>query len=298
MDFNKIISEEFKIKEEFVSSTIKLIDEGNTIPFIARYRKELTGSLDDQVLRELFDRLSYLRNLEKRKEEVISSITGQEKMTDEISLALTQAKTLAEVEDIYRPYKQKRKTRASVAKEKGLEPLAQFIFMQQENADVFTEAEKYINQEKAVDTVQDAIDGAKDIIAEDISDDAQIRKLLRAFFIATASIKTEATKKAEENTVYTMYYDYVEAVKKIPGHRILAINRGEADEVLKVSLEIDKQRALDIINKHKMADNNSQCKELVCQAIIDGFDRLIFPSLEREIRSMLTEKASESAIKV
>ncbi len=297
MEITKILSDEFKIKESYVSNIITLIDEGNTIPFIARYRKEMTGSCDDQVLRELGDRLAYLRNLEKRKEEIIASITEQEKMTDEIMADIEKAQTLAALEDIYRPYKQKRRTRATVAKEKGLEPLAMLIFEQtMKSGDIEAEAAKYIDEEKGVADALEAIDGAKDIIAEIVSDSAQARQALRELFVKNALLTTSGAEE-DQQSVYEMYYEYSEPVSKIPSHRVLAINRGEKEGFLKVSVDFDEARAVrtldDMFIKEKSVTDN-----IFAEAIEDSYKRLIYPSLEREIRSSLTDDASESAIKV
>lgn len=296
MDINKILAQEFKLRQEQVDNTVSLIDDGKTIPFIARYRKELTGSLDDQILRELFDRLTYLRNLEKRKAEVAASITEQEKMTDEIADAIEKAVTLVEVEDIYRPFKPKRKTRASIAREKGLEPLAEFILAQDMNADPQTEAQKYINSEKDVDSEESALAGAMDIIAEDVSDNAALRKYIRNLFLEIGKVTSKASDE-EAETVYENYYDFSQPVSKIAGHRILAIERGEKEGALKVSVDIPEgagERAC--ISKYKV--NDSECGKLVELACTDSFKRLIYPSIEREIRNELAEKAQEGAIKV
>ncbi|MBQ4543295.1 MAG: RNA-binding transcriptional accessory protein, partial [Clostridia bacterium] len=296
MDISLVLQNEFGIKKEFVENIISLIDDGNTIPFIARYRKEMHGCCDDQVLRDFADRLNYLRNFEKRKEEIINSITEQEKMTDEIMSAIEQAQTLAALEDIYRPYKQKRRTRATVAKEKGLEPLADILMEQKLNEDDFIkEAETFVNTEKGVETVQDAIDGACDIIAEIISDDAASRGKLRDLFTRTGDIVSVGTK--EEDSVYSMYYEYREPVRKIPSHRILAINRGEAEEFLKVSVEVDEVSAIKILTD-AFVTSDTYTAELVEFCANDSYKRLIFPSVEREIRSELTANASEQAIKI
>ncbi len=295
MDINKKLSEEFSVGINQIENTVKLIDEGNTIPFIARYRKEATGSLDDQVLREIFERLEYLRGLEKRKEEIISHIEDQEKMTDELREAILNAKTLSELEDLYRPYRPKRKTRASVAREKGLEPLSQFI-LEQKICDLMGEAEKYIDEEKGVNNIEEALSGAQDIIAEDISDDANIRKELRTYVYRTGSVVTKATDK-DAQSVYEMYYDYSEPVNKIAGHRILAVERGEREEFLKVSIEVDTDAAISgLYNTFVTAKN--PCGEIVANACADSFTRLIYPSIEREIRNQLFENASTQAIKV
>jgi len=296
LNITEQIAAELGIRAEQVQNTIKLIDDGNTIPFIARYRKEATGSLDDTVLRSLFDRLTYLRSLEKRKEEVLSSIEAQGKLTDEIAKAVADAKTLAEVEDIYRPYKQKRKTRASVAKEKGLEPLALAILAQQKNSPAPEQlAADYINEEKGVNSVEEALQGASDIIAEIASDNAEIRKKLREYMLKNAVIHSHG--KTDEQTVYSMYYDFTEPVAKIAPHRVLAIDRGEREEKLKASIEIDSSIGCRIIFD-MLAKDNTPCTEFVKNACIDAYDRLIFPSLENEVRTHLTENAAEQAIKV
>lgn len=296
MDINKTLAKEFGLRQEQVDNTVELIDDGKTIPFIARYRKELTGSLDDQILRDLNDRLVYLRNLEKRKEEITSAITEQEKMTPEIEAAISAAVTLVEVEDIYRPFKPKRKTRASVAREKGLEGLAQLIMEQNGSTDPEKEAEAFVSEEKGVSDVQAAVQGAMDIIAEDISDDADMRKKLRAL----AGEKGEIVSKAadpEAESVYTNYYEYSEPVSKIANHRILALDRGEKENFLKVSINLDETAATDIIFAKYIKSNNA-CGELVRAAAEDSYKRLIFPSIEREIRSEMTAGAAEESIKV
>lgn len=296
MDINKALAEEFKLRQEQVDNAVSLIDDGKTIPFIARYRKELTGSLDDQILRELFDRLTYLRNLETRKAEVLSSIEEQGKLTEEISAALDKAAALVEVEDIYRPFKPKRKTRASVAREKGLEPLAELINSQQDNIDPNAESAKYINEEKEVNTSDEALQGAMDIIAENISDDPQLRKKIRSLYERTAKIESKAADE-EEDTVYRNYYDFGEAVSKIAGHRILALDRGEKEGKLKVSVVIDEEFCYSVAESIYVKRKN-KCGELVKLAAQDSCKRLIMPSVEREIRAELTEKAAEGAIKV
>ena len=296
MDINKTLAKEFSLRQEQVDNTVALIDDDKTIPFIARYRKELTGSLDDQILRDLYDRLMYLRNLEKRKEEVSNSITEQEKMTPEIEAAISAAMTLVEVEDIYRPFKPKRRTRASIAREKGLEPLAELILAQDNSTDPQKEAENFINEEKEVADAQAAIQGAMDIIAEDISDDADIRKKLRAL----AGEKGEMVSKAadpEEETVYMNYYDYTEPVPKVANHRVLALDRGEKEGKLKVSVTLDESLATDVIFGKYIKANNA-CGEIVREAAADSYKRLIFPSIEREIRSDMTATAAEESIKV
>ena len=292
----QIIAEELNIKVQQVENTIKLIDEGNTIPFIARYRKEVTGGLSDEVLRTFGERLNYLRNLEKRKEEVTNSIEEQGKLTEEIVKDLENAITLAEVEDIYRPYKQKKKTRATVAKAKGLEPLAEIILAQEETKNIQEIAAEYISEEKEVKTVEEAIQGALDIIAEMISDNPEYRKLIKQIVYSKGIIKTTATKP-EEKSAYEMYYDYSENVNKIPSHRILAINRGEKEEFLKVKIEKEEDKILEKIEKD-IIKGETQFADYLKTTIQDSFKRLIEPSIDREIRSDLTEKAEEQAIKV
>ena len=301
------IAEELNIKPNQVESTVKLIDEGNTIPFIARYRKEVTGGLSDEILRNLGERLTYLRNLEKRKEEIIKSIDEQGKLTDEILQAVAIAKILSEVEDIYRPYKQKKKTRATVAKAKGLEPLAKIIIEQKEVKPIEEVAKEYVNidklsdedkknKDKVVATVEDAIQGALDIIAEDISDNAKYRKEIKRICYREGQVVTRASKP-EEKSNYEMYYEYQEAIKFIPSHRILAINRGEKEEFLKIKLEKPEEKILKYIEKD-IIKNTTQFTEMLKTTIEDSFKRLIEPSVDREIRSDLTEKAEEKAIKV
>ncbi len=296
MDINKTLAQEFSLRQEQVDNTVELIDEGATIPFIARYRKERTGSLDDQILRELSDRLTYLRNLEKRKEEVRSAITEQEKMTPEIENAISSALTLVEVEDIYRPFKPKRRTRASIAREKGLEPLAEIIMAQENGVNPEEKAEDFVNAEKGVDDVKTAVQGAMDIIAEDISDDADVRKKLRAVAGEKGVIVCRATDP-ENESVYTNYYEYTEPVPKVLNHRVLALDRGEKEGFLKVSLTLDETLATDIILSKYVKSNNA-CGEIVRSSAEDSYKRLIFPSIEREIRSEMTAKAAEDSIKV
>ncbi len=293
----QIIANELNIKYKQVESTIKLIDEGNTIPFIARYRKEVTGGLSDEVLRDLGDRLNYLRNLEARKQEVTKSIESQGKLTEELVLAIEGATTLAEVEDIYRPYKQKKRTRATIAKEKGLEPLANIIEAQEEIQDVKEIAKQYINEEKGVNSVEEAIQGALDIIAENISDEAKYRKQIKRICYREAVIVTKAAKPDEKSS-YEMYYDFTENVNRIPSHRILAINRGEKEEFLKVKIEKPKEKILYVIKRDKLKKEETQFTNLLEATIQDSWERLIEPSIDREIRSDLTEKAEEQAIKV
>jgi len=298
MDILQTITQEFNLQPTHVKNIVSLLDEGNTIPFIARYRKEMTGACDDQVLRALSDRLTYLRNLEKRKEEVANAITEQGKMTDEITAALAKAVTLTEVEDIYRPYKQKRKTRASVAIAKGLQPLADVILAQDKALDVRAEAEKYLNEE--VKTVEEAIVGAQDIIAEIVSDDAATRKKLRNFFFNHGSISACYAKGKEaedEKKTYGMYADYAEPVSEAKSHRILALNRGEKEEFLKVSIVVDGEFAKRIAAASFLKDGGESSK-IVKAAAEDGYDRLIAPSIEREVRAQLFDDASEQAIKM
>ena len=295
MDYAKQLSEEFAIKGEYAQNIISLLDEGNTIPFIARYRKEMHGTLDDQTIRAISERLENLRGLDKRREEIFNLITGLEKMNDDIQKALDGAKTLAELEDIYRPFKPKRKTRASVAKEKGLEPLADMIFAQGDIS-VNAEAEKFVDTEKGVESAEEAVHGAMDIIAENISDNAEIRKRLKNIIRLNAYIVSKAVEP-EKDSVYTVYYDYRELVKNIPSHRILAIDRGEKEDILKVGIEIEPERCLNIMERLLIKGSN-ECSELVKSACADAYDRLIFPSVEREIRSELTDVADEQAIKL
>lgn len=296
MDILKKLQEEFNLKPFQVQNTVELIDAGNTIPFIARYRKEATGSLDDQVLRELNDKLSYLRNMDETREKIKASIEEQGALTDELVLAIENAVTLTELDDIYRPYKKKRKTRASVAKEKGLEPLADIIYEQAPTCpEPIALAEEYINAELGVESAQDALQGAMDIIAEKISDDADIRKRMRFVCSAHGVLTVKGTKEVLD--VYEMYDDYSESVAKIADHRILAINRGEKEDFLKVSVDFDKDKAMFIIAKNHIKEG-SPATDTVKAAAEDAYSRLIFPSIEREIRAELTDRASESAIKV
>ena len=291
---NKLV-EEFKLKPFQVENAIKLIDEGNTIPFIARYRKEATGELSDEQLRDLFERLTYLRNLEKRKEEVIRLIDEQGKLTEELQNTIVSALTMTEVEDLYRPFKQKKKTRATIAKAKGLEPLANIIFEQKDKRDINEIAKEFIDEEKDVKTAEEAINGAKDIIAEMISDVAEFRKDIRKIIYDKGVIATKASK--DEKSVYEMYYDYNEAVKKIPSHRILAINRGEKEDFLKVKIEETDDAILDYLNGKNLVPDGSY-KEIMLETIEDAYKRLIKPSVENEVRNELTDMAEEQAIKV
>ena len=298
MDIIQQLTTQFKLQRWQVENTVKLLDEGNTVPFIARYRKEAHGTLDDQVIRELSERLEYLRNLEKRREEVRNLIAAQEKLTDEISAALDGAATVTEIEDIYRPFRPKRKTRASIAREKGLGPLAEAIYAQSADSPAPLEmAAAYINEEKGVATAEDALKGALDIIAENISDDADIRRRLRNLFTVIGNVEVTAADKNAES-VYTMYYEFSEPVSKIAGHRVLAIDRGEREKFLKVSVTLDPVKAANVITSATLNPNGSPCTEAVREAGADAYERLIYPSIEREIRNMLTEKAAANAIKV
>lgn len=290
------LAEEFHLRPQQVQNTIDLIDQGNTIPFIARYRKEMTGSLDDQLLRELSERLEYLRGLEKRKEEILSSIESQGKLDEALAQSIANAATLAEAEDLYRPFKPKRRTRASIAREEGLEPLAQSIFAQEKDTLSPSElAKPFVDPEKGVNTVDDALQGAADIIAETVADSATLRKTLRNFLLMHGILKTESKPGADP--VYEMYAAYSEPVAKIAPHRVLAIDRGEREGALKVSLEADLERCRKTIVRDFVKEN-TPCADFVRNASFDGFSRLIFPSLEREVRSALTEKAAEQAIRV
>ncbi len=294
MDFVNRLANEFKLRPQQVQAAVELLDAGNTIPFIARYRKEATGSLDDQVLREMAERLEYLRNLEKRREEIAASLEEQGVLNDELKAQLARAVTLSELEDIYRPYRPKRRTRATVAKERGLEPLALWLMLQQAG-DPAEEAAKYTDPEKEVPDAEAALAGARDIIAETVSDSAEIRKELRALLNREGVICSKAAK--EEDSVYSMYYDFREPVRTIAAHRILAVNRGEREEFLKVSLEAPEEKALDAIRR-AFVRNSTPAAQQVAEACADAWERLVFPSLEREIRGDLTDRANVSAIKV
>ena len=297
MDYSEILSQQFNIKQEYADNIINLLDDGNTIPFIARYRKEMHGSMDDQLIREFAEKLEYLRGLDKRREEIKSLIDGQEKLTEELVSLIDKASTLSELEDIYRPYKPKRKTRASIAKEKGLEPLAVKILKQEENFNPNDYAGNFISDEKGVSSAEEAIKGAMDIIAEQISDSAEIRKRIRNLFKVNGVVSSSASDK-EKDSVYSIYYDFNEPVSKIAGHRILAINRGEKEGFLKVSVELDNQKPLNVIYRLLDKDTNPLCSDIIKEAGADAYQRLISPSIEREIRSELTETADENAIKV
>ena len=297
MDILKTLEQEFKLKPFQVENTVSLIDEGNTIPFIARYRKEVTGALNDEQLRNLDERLKYLRNLEDRKTQVLASIEEQGKLTEELKAAITAAESMVLVEDLYRPYKQKRRTRATIAKEKGLEPLAQFIFEQQTTEDVEVKAAEFISDEEGKDvaTAQDAIAGALDIIAEQISDVADYRTYIRDITFKEGKLVVTA-KDENADSVYENYYDYNEAIASIPGHRILAINRGESEKFLTVKVEAPKDRILRYLAKQEITADNEFTTPYLTACIEDSYDRLIAPAIEREIRSTLTDNAQDGAI--
>ena len=297
MNINKIIADELSIKLSQVDAAVKLIDEGNTIPFISRYRKEATGALNDEQLRNLYDRLTYLRNLDEKKATILSSIEEQGLLTDELKAQINDAMTMVVLEDLYRPYRPKRRTKASIAKEKGLEGLANIILLQMTKKPLNEEAKAYLNPEKEVNTIEDAINGAKDIIAENISDDTDYKKKKRKYTFNNGSIVSKA-KDEKAESVYEMYYDYSEAVKKVPGHRVLAINRGEAEKVLTVKISVDEEQIIKYLESKVIVNNNENTAPQLKEAITDAFSRLIFPSIEREIRNELTEKAEDSAINV
>ena len=297
MNINKIIADELSIKLSQVDAAVKLIDEGNTIPFISRYRKEATGALNDEQLRNLYDRLTYLRNLDEKKATVLSSIEEQGLLTDELKAQINDAMTMVVLEDLYRPYRPKRRTKASIAKEKGLEGLANIILLQMTKKPLNEEAKAYLNPEKEVNTIEDAINGAKDIIAENISDDADYRMWIRKYTFNNGSIVSKA-KDEKAESVYEMYYDYSEAVKKVPGHRVLAMNRGEAEKVLTIKISVDEEQIIKYLESKVIVNNNENTVPQLKEAIADAFSRLIFPSIEREIRNELTEKAEDSAINV
>lgn len=298
MDLIGRLAEEFKIKEKYLNNLVELLDEGNTIPFIARYRKELTGEMEDKTIRDISNRLNYLRNLEGRKEEVIRLIDEQGKLTEELKADIISSQTLQRVEDLYRPYKQKRRTRATIAKEKGLEKLAQIL--QDEDLDhdnLMSRAEGFIDEEKGVNTGEEALAGAMDIIAEIISDDAEHRRVIRDRLYKDGLIVVEGVDK-EESSVYDMYYEYREPIKSIANHRVLAINRGEKEKKLRVNLFIEEEATIDYIKAKELKHPNSTTREYMEKAIEDGYKRLLFPAVEREIRSNLTERAGEEAIKI
>lgn len=297
MDIIAKLAEELQIKVPQVQAAVKLIDEGNTIPFISRYRKEATGALNDEVLRNLFERLNYLRNLEEKKEQVLSTIEEQGKLTDELKQQILAAETLVAVEDLYRPYRPKRRTRATIAKEKGLEPLANIILLQMTDKPLEQEAENFLNPEKGVNSVQDAIAGAMDILAEGISDEAAYRKYIRDLTMRTGKI-VSAAKDPETESVYEMYYEFEEGLAKLAGHRILALNRGEAEKILTVKIEAPTEQILQYLGKKTIVRENPHTTEVLQAVIEDSYKRLIAPAIEREIRSELTERAEDGAIKV
>lgn len=297
MDIIKALQEELSIGRDQVEAAVKLIDEGNTIPFIARYRKEATGSLNDEVLRNLDERLRYLRNLEERKEQVLSSIREQEKLTPELEKKIVEAGTLVAVEDLYRPYKPKRRTRATIAKEKGLEPLADLILLQMIKTPLAEAAAPYISEEKGVASVEEAIDGAKDILAERISDQAEYRTYIRNATMSQGSLQSSA-KDEKAESVYEMYYNYEEVIKKTAGHRVLAINRGEKEKFLSVKILAPTEQILRYLEKQVITRDNPYTSPVLQEVVADSYDRLIAPAIEREIRNDLTEKAEEGAIKV
>ena len=294
MDIIQLLAQELDKQPQHVENVVRLLDEGNTIPFIARYRKELHGAMDDTSLRTLEERLNYLRGLQERRDAVKKSIEEQGKLTEELAAAIDAAQTLAEVEDLYRPYKQKRRTRATVAREKGLTPLAELLFAQGPDCpDPLTEAARYTDPDKGVETAEDALAGASDIIAEQISDDADMRKKLRELLMKNGVLRSAAA--TDEDTVYRLYYDFAQALSRLQGHQILAINRGEKEGKLKVSVELDRDLALRTVRRHVVIPG-SRAMEFVKSAAEDAYDRLLFPSLEREARSALTDTASEGAI--
>lgn len=298
MDIYSILMEEFKLKDFQIKNTIRLIDEGNTIPFIARYRKEKTGELNDVILRELNDRLNYLRNLEERQNEVIRLIDEQGKLTADLKEEILAANTLQRVEDLYRPFKKKRRTRATKAKEKGLEPLAQILISEEiEEGSLEEIAAPFINVEKGVKDIEEAYNGAMDIVAESVSDNAEFRKIIRKIFLEEGTLNVEAADE-KESTVYEMYYSYNEKVKTIPNHRILAINRGEKEKILKVKVSVPDEKILNILKRKIIKNDKKITTNYLHMSIEDGYKRLIFPSIEREIRSILTERAEEEGIKV
>lgn len=297
MDINQKLAKELNVKKWQVEAAIKLIDEGNTIPFISRYRKEATGALNDEQLRQLFERLTYLRNLEEKKEQVLSSIEEQGKLTEELRKQIMEAETLVVVDDLYRPYRPKRRTRATIAKEKGLETLAALIAMQKTTEPIEKSAKAYLSEEKGVETVEEAIAGAKDIIAEHISDEADYRIYLRNFTMKQGKLISTAKDDAVES-VYEMYYDFEEPINKLAGHRILALNRGEKEKILQLKIEVPEEKVLQYLEKKVLQNDNPYTTPFLKEAIADSYKRLIFPAIEREIRSELTEKAEDGAISV
>lgn len=297
MDINQKITEELGVKKWQVEAAVKLIDEGNTIPFIARYRKEATGTLDDEQLRKLYERLTYLRNLEEKKEQVLASIEEQGKLTEELKAKIVAAQTLVVVEDLYRPYRPKRRTRATIAKEKGLEPLAALITLQKAKEPLEKLAEDYVNKEKGVETVKDALDGAKDILAEAVSDEAAYRSWIRKRTMQKGTLISTA-KDEKQESVYEMYYEFEEALSKLAGHRILALNRGEKEKFLTVKVEAPQDDILRYLEKQIIRTDNPYTTPVLQEVAEDSYKRLIAPAIEREIRSELTEKAEDGAIEV
>ena len=297
MDINQKITEELGVKKWQVDAAVKLIDEGNTIPFIARYRKEATGTLDDEQLRKLHERLTYLRNLEDKKEQVLTSIEEQGKLTEELKKQILAAETLVVVEDLYRPYRPKRRTRATIAKEKGLEPLAAVIMLQKTKQPVEELAAEYLNPEKEVNTVEDAIAGAKDIIAESISDEADYRSWIRKITAQKGRV-ISAAKDEKAESVYEMYYDFEEPVNRLAGHRVLALNRGEKEKFLTVKIEAPEEDIIRYLEKKTLHGDNPYTTPILKAVAEDSYKRLIAPAIEREIRNDLTEKAEDGAIEV
>lgn len=296
MDITQTLSAEFNLQPWQITAVVGLYDEGCTVPFIARYRKEAHGALDDQTIHNLLERLEYLRNFEARKAEIQAAITELGQMTEEIETALTNAKILSELEDIYRPFRPKRRTRATVAKEKGLEPLADFLFAQEKSSDPYKEAENYIDEEKGVADADDALQGAQDILAERVSDNADIRRRLRNLYAVTGTLSSQAVEK-DKDSVYTAYYDYSEPVSKIPDHRILAIDRGEKEEFLKVNVSMDEEKALRVLESETIVNAQSSCAPILKAVCEDAYTRLLAPSIARETRNTLTERASAGAIR-
>ena len=297
MDIIQTLQQEFSIRKEQVEQTVRLLDEGNTVPFIARYRKEMTGALDDQVIRHLAERLAALRNLEEKREQVMRSITEQGAMTEELEAKLLAAQTQTELDDLYRPYRPKRRTRASIAREKGLAPLAEYIWGQAYLVPLEEYAQAFVSEELGVETVEDAIQGAKDILAEQISDDAALRQILREEILRSGMLTAQKNAQAPEESVYEMYYDYTEPVKRMASHRVLALNRGEKEGVLKVALEVDEPVLLQKLAR-PIIKKDSPAKDILEEIITDSYKRLLAPSLERELRSALTEQAEEAALSV
>ena len=297
MDINQKITEELGVKKWQVDAAVKLIDEGNTIPFIARYRKEAHGTLDDEQLRKLYERLTYLRNLEEKKEQILASIEEQGKLTPELKAQIVAAETQVLVDDLYRPYRPKRRTRATIAKEKGLEPLAVLISLQNSKEPLEKEAEKYVSEEKGVKNVQEAIDGAKDILAENISDEADYRKRIRDLTFKKGTL-VSAAKDEKAESVYEMYYDFTEAVSKVAGHRVLALNRGEKEKFLSVKIEAPEEEILRYLEKKVIRRDNPYTTPVLKEVVADSYQRLIAPAIERELRNELTEKAEDGAILV